>query len=170
MISYITQINTIRADNRVLLGKLVTAFSVDKCVKRVIYSIKASEIDGIAKHEALVYFTTPLPPAMLLTTSITGLYLNLTLTISSPIVVNLFEVGVIYNGTGSPTIEDTKILFPSIYSTSTISILRSSIPLSNIFISPYTISCVGTTIGEQQGTVTTKGIGYDIIEYTLMVY
>lgn len=170
MISYITQLNTIRADNRILLGQLVEAFSIDKCVKKVEYYIRDTKIDGIAKHEAYVYFTTPDPPisSIILKNNLTGV--NITLTTTSPIVVNLYEVGVVYSLVSTPTILNTKILFPTMYGTNTVHLPYTSIDVTKVYyFRPYVVSCVGTHYGEE-AIKELLGIGYDIIESTLIVY
>jgi len=170
MVSYITQMITLRADNRALLGKLVTAFGVGKCVKKVEYFIKTSDISGIAKHEALIYYTTPLPPVVELTAVTNELYTDLTLTITSPIAFTLIETGVVYNNKGNPTIDDIHIVFPAKYGVTVKSILTDTLAGENLYFAPYIITCMGAYVGEQVSITTNKGIGFDIIEYTLTVY
>jgi len=170
MISYITQLNIIRADNRVLLGELVEAYSIDKCVKKVEYYIRDTKIDGIAKHEAFIYFTTPEPPISSVELGANMLGVLVTVTVESPIVVNLYEVGIVYSLLSNPTVLDTKVLFPTVYGTNTVLIPYISIDVTKEhYIRPYTISCVGTNYGEAQKRML-LGIGYDIIEETLIVY
>jgi hypothetical protein len=170
MISYLTQLEILRADNRVLLGDMVALFSIDKCVKRVTYLIRDTKIDGIAKHEAHILYTNPESPTinLRLTNSLFGV--NVITTVKSPIVVHLKEVGIVYSLTPNPTLQNTKYILPSVYGTTSTFVPFTVLdPTKIYYIKPYIISCVGVKYGTEK-IKQLLGIGYDIIEETLIVY
>ena len=144
---------------------------MDKCLKRIVFYVNNATMDKVPRHEAYVYYTTPYPPETTLVTTTSLLGLKLDLTVFSFVVLNLYEVGVHYSLNPNVTVNDAKILFPAKFGTNSVTIPYTQFEIgTTYYFKPYTFSCIGTNFGEVSNTTILIGIGYDIIESTLIVY
>jgi len=145
MISYITQLQTIRADNKILLNQLVDTFSINKCIKEVVYYNVDSKVDSIAKHMAYVYFTTPPPPihSIISVTNVSVIQGN----IDSAVFLTIKEAGILFSGDSVFTTFSPKILVPYNYGNYLIT-SSSLIGFPIIYLKPYITTCLGITYGE----------------------
>lgn len=192
MKSYITQLEIIRSDVKETRESNLANFIANKIVKKIVRQVNQSNIKGIPIYEAYVYYVDCDGPVSTITNvdTETGVISG---TVESKIYITLQEVGVCYNQIGTPTIEDDTLLATTQYgdfSIESFDVIEDTYgepildtenqyifdtysfvfePNVTYYFRPYTITALGVTYGEEY-VVLPWGIGYDIIEETLIIY
>jgi hypothetical protein len=147
MISYIEQIQIFKAKDKSTLVKQVKDFSVGKCIKKVQYYSHNINGEVVENYEVYIYFTEPELPVFELTVTPLTLEAVLKMYIESPIWINLIEVGVQYNYTGTFTRFDEKIIFPNKYGSNSI---LQTFTQQTVYVRPYIETCLGVSYGDIQ--------------------
>lgn len=192
MSDFTTKIEILRGETKQIVQAMVDSFISGKYVKKVQYFYHRSQQFSRAACEAYVYYTTYAGPISTIT-NIDFLTSTIYGKVESELYIPLRQVGVCYNTSGNPTVDDVKLLTNNVYGNYTIQEIHyiqdtSSEPVLdsygnyifdtykfgkqnnvNYYFRPYTISSMGVIYGEQY-VVTPVGVGYDIIEETLLVY
>lgn len=146
MSSYVTQIEIIRGESYEIRESQVEDFIIDKCVKRIERFHHVTGLESHPKYEAYIYYTLPAPPTITSTYEIVSNGISFTVTTSSPIYLEILEIGIYYNQTGIFTDADSSLLFSLEYGTNTelLSELLFS-PNKLYYFQPYIKTCIGTT-------------------------